>query len=50
MKTRQKAFFNKEFLGIGIDLDFFLPFNGRDRICCFQITLLYFRFWIVFDR
>lgn len=43
---RYKAFFNKKFMGLGVDFDTYLPYNGKERYFSFQITLLWFRFWI----
>lgn len=42
-----KGFFNKSFLGLGIELDFYPPFADKEIHFTFQITLLYWRFWFV---
>lgn len=49
-KIKTKAFFSKRFMGLGIDLDFSPAIADRDIILTFQLTILYFRTWVVMYR
>ena len=46
-KFKHKAFLNNKFMGLGIDFDTYTPYNGQNRPFVFQITILWFRYWVV---